>query len=502
MKPKVLPKFIVTVTAILWAGLNMIYAQPLGIFFNRTDVGAVKHPGSVTYDSCRQIYTLTGSGKNMWFDKDDFSFLWKKVSGDFILRARVHFIGKGVDKHRKTGWTIRKSLDPASPQVSAVVHGNGLASLQFRKKTGGITEEIQLKVNEPDVIRLEKRGDNYIFSAACYGALFESVQVKQEITGDSLFAGLFVCAHSEDVTEKAIFENVRVVYPATAGFVPYRDFLGSHLEVMDIKTGHREILFTVPYSIQAPNWTKDGNYLVYNSKGLLYRFNIRSHQPALIPTKPVQMINNDHVLSFNGRMLGISSDGGPDIGSLVYVLPAQGGRPRKVTKLGPSYLHGWSPDGKYLVFVGRRNSDFDIYRIPFRRGKEVRLTTAKGLDDGPEYSPDGKYIYFNSNRTGTMQIWRMQPDGSHQEQMTFDELNDWFPHISPDGKKIVFITFPKEVGPGDHPFYKRVYLRTIPADGGNPRVLAYLYGGQGTINVPGWSPDGKKIAFVSNTGIK
>lgn len=351
MKPKVLPKFIITVTAILWTSLNIIHAQSYGIFFNRTDVGAVKHPGSVTYDSDRQIYTLTGSGKNIWFDKDDFSFLWKKVSGDFILRARVHFIGTGVDEHRKTGWTIRESLDPASPHVSVVVHGNGLASLQFRKKTGGITEEIQLKVNGPDVIRLEKRGDNYIFSAARYGDLFESVQVKQEITGDSLFAGLFVCAHSEDATEKAIFENVRVVYPAIAGFVPYRDFLGSHLEVMDIKKGHREILFTVPYSIQAPNWTKDGNYLIYNSKVLLYRFDIRSHQLALIPTKPVQMINNDHVLSFNGRMLGISSDGGPDVGSLIYVLPAQGGYPRQVTKMGPSYLHGWSPDGKKIAFV-------------------------------------------------------------------------------------------------------------------------------------------------------
>ena len=98
-----------------------------------------------------------------------------------------------------------------------------------------------------------------------------------------------------------------------------------------------------------------------------------------------------------------------------------------------------------------------------------------------------------------MKIWRMKPDGSNQEQITFDEYNDWFPHFSPDGKWIVYISFPKEIDPTDHPFYKRVYLRIMPASGGVPRTIAYIYGGQGTINVPSWSPDSKRIAFVSNS---
>jgi Tol biopolymer transport system component len=130
----------------------------------------------------------------------------------------------------------------------------------------------------------------------------------------------------------------------------------------------------------------------------------------------------------------------------------------------------------------------------------VPLTTAKGLDDGPEYTPDGKYIYFNSNRSGTMQLWRMNADGSNQEAITNDEFHDWFPHISPDGKWIAFISFLKEEVPsGDHPFYKHVYIRLMPITGGKPKVLAYVYGGQGTMNTPNWSPDSKYLAFISNT---
>jgi Tol biopolymer transport system component len=163
-------------------------------------------------------------------------------------------------------------------------------------------------------------------------------------------------------------------------------------------------------------------------------------------------------------------------------------------------MHGWSPDGKFLVFCGSRNNEFDVYKIPSVGGNETRLTDAKGLDDGPEYSPDGNYIYFNSVRSGTMQIWRMKPDGTGQEQVTNDDFNNWFPHISPDGKWIAFISFLKEeVQPGIHPPYKHVYIRMMPASGGPAKVLAYIYGGQGSMNTPSWSPDSKRIAFVTNT---
>jgi tricorn protease-like protein len=441
----------------------------------------------------------------MWGDHDDFHFVWKRLTGNFILSTRAHFVGKGVEAHRKIGWTIRPSLETNAPHVTAALHGDGLASLQFRRTPGATTEELKSALSLPNadaVIQLERRDSVYIMSVARFG----DTLVTHEITGvslpDTVYVGLFVCAHNDTVVERAEFSNVRITTPPAATFVPYRDYLGSNLEILDVASGNTTIVHHYKGSFQAPNWTHDGKALIYSQEGHLYRFDIASQSVDVINTAFATHNNNDHVLSFDGRMLAISNNAPEDSGvSIVYTVPTSGGTPKRITAKGPSYLHGWSPDRRWLVFVGQRNGDFDVYRISANGGDEIRLTTTPGLDDGPEYSPDGKYIYFCSVRSGRMQVWRMRPDGSDQTQITNDGFNNWFPHISPDGKSMVFISFPLSVPANDHPFYKHVMIRLMPIGGGPARVIAYVYGGQGTINVPSWSPDGKRLAFVSNTVI-
>lgn len=482
-----------------------VYCQDskLGLFERHGDVGAVLKPGSVTFDSKKQAYVIEGSGANMWGGQDEFHFVWKRLKGNFILTTRAQFAGPGVEAHRKVGWIVRSSLDSDSPHVNAAVHGDGLTSLQFRRIKGGATEEVKSSLKGADIIELERKGNTYRMSVARFGEALVTEQVSDLTLGDEVYVGLYVCSHNKDVMEKAVFRDVRITMPVKDDFVPYRDYIGSNLEILDVESGSRRIIYSSPESLQAPNWTKDGKALIYNSGGRLYRFDLAKEKAVSLNTDFATSNNNDHVLSFDGKMLGISHHSKEDQNkSIIHVLPVSGGKPRRITSKGPSYLHGWSPDGKFLIYTGERNKEFDIYKIPAEGGEETRLTDAKGLDDGSEYTPDGKYIYFNSNRTGRMQIWRMKPDGSNQEQVTGDEYNNWFPHVSPDGKWILFLSFSKEIDSGDHPFYKKIYLRLMPFGGGAPKTVAYVYGGQGTINVPSWSPDSKKVAFVSNTDMK
>jgi Tol biopolymer transport system component len=339
--------------------------------------------------------------------------------------------------------------------------------------------------------------------------MFVSASFSDISLPDDLFVGLFVCAHNAKVAETALFHDVRIIKPAKPNFVPYRDYIGSVLEILDVQTGKLEMVRSSATPFEAPNWTRDGKTLIYNISGRaegwgrLARFDLATKKETLIDTGSCVKNNNDHVLSFDGTMLGIS-DQSPGHGgqSAVFTLPSGGGTPTQITKLSPSYLHGWSPDGKILVYAGVRKGKFDIYSISTSGGTETRMTDAEGVNDGPEFTPDGKQIYFNSTRSGKMQIWRMAANGETQEQVTNDGENNWFPHISPDGKWIVFISFPADINAKEHPYYKQCYIRLMPIQGGQPKVIAYIYGGQGTINVPSWSPDSKRIAFVTNTDMK
>ena len=279
----------------------------------------------------------------------------------------------------------------------------------------------------------------------------------------------------------------------------YRDDDESILEIYNIETDERKVVADLDYLIEAPNWTPDGKELVFNSNGRMFRINIESGEINQIDTGFVDNCNNDHVVSADGKGLAVSHGTKEDGKSRIYTLPFEGGTPRLITPLAPSYLHGWSPDGKTLAYCAERNGEYDIYTIPAEGGVETRLTDAPGLNDGAEYDSAGEYIWFNSVRTGLMQAWRMRADGSEQTQMTFDEgWNTWFPHISPDRKKVAMICYRKgDLEPGEHLPHKHVEIRLMDADGSNVRTLVKLFGGQGTINVNSWSPDSKCFAFVS-----
>ncbi len=488
--------------ALLLAVRPLAGRNPAGYFEASGDIGEPAIAGSAAYDPAAQTYTITGAGTNMWGARDEFQFVWRKMTGDFIVRTHAAFVGAGVDPHRKIGWIIRKSLDADSPYVDAAAHGDGLTSLQFRRTTGGVTEQVESTLKKPDVIQLERRGRTYIMSVARFGEPFVRTEQSDVDLGDEVYVGLFVCSHNPKVSEIATFSNVRIVVPPKEGWRPYRDYIGSNLEVMTVATGARTVLHTSPISLQAPNWTVDGKALIYNSEGKLFRFDLATKTPSILDTGFATRNNNDHVLTFDGTMLGISHHSADDNGrSVIYTLPSAGGVPKRITAKSPSYFHGFSPDSKWLIYTGQRDGALDIYKISAEGGEEIRLTTAEGVDDGSEFTPDGQWIYFNSSRTGRMQIWKMKPDGSEQTQITNDEFNNWFPHIAPDGKSMVVLSYGQDVEPGDHPFYRHVYLRHMALDGSNPKVIAYLYGGQGTINVPSWSPDSKRIAFVSNTAL-
>ena len=471
----------------------------IGSFDIFSDVGSPKIAGSASYSEPSQTYRIIGSGRNIWFGQDSFAFLSKKMNGDFILQTQVRFLGEGHEPHRKAGLMIRSSTATNSPVIACTVHGDGLTAFQYRTAAGANMKEIKLIIKAPDVLQLEKKGNTYTMSVAHFGEVYVTEKLDSIDLGTDLIAGLYVCAHTTLFSEEAEFTNTRIFNPAPDSLIQYRNYIGSALEVMDVASGHRQVLASNKGSFQAPNWTPDGKTLIYNESGKLYNFDLFSKTATVLNTDFAVKNNNDHVLTFDGKQIGISNQSAETKGqSAVYTLPVTGGVPKLVTDKTPSYFHGWSPDNKFLVYTGERNGEPDIYKISADGGKEIQLTNTKGLDDGSEYSPDGKYIYFNSTRTGKMQIWRMDADGKNQTQLTFDELNSWFPHVSPDNKTLVFISFSKEVPADKHPFYQRVYLRMMPVGGGLPKVIAYLYGGQGTINVPSWSPDGKRIAFVSN----
>jgi Tol biopolymer transport system component len=268
----------------------------------------------------------------------------------------------------------------------------------------------------------------------------------------------------------------------------------SSLEIYDVKTAEARVVYRTDRLIEAPNWSPHGRFLLVNGDGRLYRLELDDPAELIeIDTGFAVACNNDHGISPDGTALVIS-DRTETGKSCIYTLPIGGGAPRRVTANIPSYWHGWSPDGTTLAYCAERGGDWDIHTIPVGGGDETRLTDGRGASDGPDYSPDGQWIWFNSSRSGTMQIWRIRPDGSDLQQMTDDARVNWFPHPSPDGAAVLYLAY--EAGVEGHPRDKEVELRLMDPEGGNIRTVVTLHGGQGSINVPNWAPDGRRFAFM------
>jgi hypothetical protein len=508
--------FLVAIAVLILQPAASADPTSLGLFTDQADIGkpSTIGAGSGSFDASKKNYAITGGGENMWAAADHFHFVFRKITGDVTLSANFEFVGTNPatgkpDNHRKACLMIRKSLDSDAVYVDAAAHGDGLTSLQWRDARGAVTHEVQSNVVGPRRLRLEKRGNYVSMSIANAGEEFHPAggSAKIELDGD-FYIGLAVSAHNIGRLETVAFSDVQLGTPAPP---TGKSTLINTLQTINVQSKDRRVAYVVeqPTRIEAPNWFPDNsNTLYFNNGGKLYK--VTAEPPATppvpnrAPPAPIDLgsltrINNDHGISADGKMLAISDQTervGTQRPSLIYMLPISGGTPKRLTETGPSYFHGWSPDGKTIAFCGLRDNNFDIYTVPTDGGPEKRLTTSPGKDDGPEYSPDGQYIYFNSDRSGLMQIWRMKPDGSDPEQVSNEkEVESWFPHISPNGRQMVFLTYEK--GAGDHPENKDVSLRLMDLNTKAVTPLANLFGGQGTINVASWSPNSRYIAFVS-----
>ncbi len=292
----------------------------LGIFEGATDVGRVAHAGSVKVDPDNREYSVTGSGANVWGTEDAFQFVWRQFAGDAALTASVRWLGKGSHPHRKAGWMIRQSLDADSSYVDVVVHGDGLTSLQYRRVRGGPTEEIQSPVSSPAALRLERHGDVFTLSVSPNGQVFQPTGSLSVGLMDSLYAGLIVCSRDDSTTETAVFSKVDFKSLGQARLE--NRVIESTLETIRVQTGERRIVYRARRHFEAPNRSRDGSYLLFNSNGRLYTIPVAGGEPRQLDTGPADRCNNDHGFSPDGKWLAISHHDEGD--SRIFVLPSDG----------------------------------------------------------------------------------------------------------------------------------------------------------------------------------
>lgn len=195
---------------------GFVLIKKIGEFNMTTDIGNPKLAGSASFDKNTKVYTLKGSGYNIWFERDEFQFLYKELEGDFTMTADFEFVGSGKDPHRKVGWMVRESLYDNASHVSAVLHGDGLTVLQWRVAKGNKMrdpeDEIFSKEKDVQTVQLQRKGKEYTMWAAKKGEELKIVGSHQmDNLPDKLIAGVFICSHNPEVLEEAKVKNLRIV---------------------------------------------------------------------------------------------------------------------------------------------------------------------------------------------------------------------------------------------------------------------------------------------------
>lgn len=267
-------------------------------------------------------------------------------------------------------------------------------------------------------------------------------------------------------------------------------------------SGQAELLYsTDDVLLEAPNWTLDGAALVLNGDGKLWTLDVTSCELTEAPLTGLPELNNDHVMAPDGEGIFVSANDGH-----IYRTLLSGGEATRITGDDGSFhfLHGVSPDGQELAYVGIEAGDFAqpgrLMTIASDGGAVARVDVGTGHCDGPEYSPDGKWLYLNTESftsvPGHAQLARIQVDGSGFERLLESETVDWFPHLSPDGRYASYIRFPS--GTEGHPADLPVAVVLVSTDNWSTPLHTWpLFGGQGTLNVNSWSPDSVRFAFVA-----
>jgi TolB protein len=476
---------------------------PLGLFEGQSDVGQVTPAGNASYDPVARSYTLTSAGANTWYHVDDFHFVWKKVSGDLALTADISFPPHSYDHdpnpHRKAILMFRRTLDAGGIYVDAAAHGSGLLALQYRRERGANSQDIELNIDAPRTVRLEKRGDSFTLYLSMAGEPLHQVGASIALhLKPPFYVGLGAVSHDVNTTDKVVFSKVALQplarLPGTAKLTLY-----STLQTIQIEDQFRRAMMirTVPASIQSANWAPDGHSIYAYEAGHVERIPYlepaAGGTPEIIDTGTLIDCGGNYGLSPDGRSLAMTCAdiaGGPH---QVYVLPAGGGGPsRKVTQgATSSYFHAWSPDSQTIAFTRGSAAKADLFTVPASGGPETRLTYDT-LNDGPDYSPDGQFIYFDSSRSGSTQIWRMKPDGSAAEQLTDDEQVNSSPHVSRDGKTIAFLSQPAGSGAG----IGAAAIRVMGTGDGLIRTVVDFQGYRNSFSTYGWG-DANHLAFIS-----